>query len=247
MKRLRGGLGFDGLRAGPDGAPPPERVGDGRPGTTPEESAHGLHLPVNTYPLFENALRARDGRSLAAHQAAARRALRALHRGGGRAIPTPGSPPPGPPKTLSRSAPDNRMVSFPYPKYLNAIMQVDQSAGVLIASVGRRASWACRRTAGCSCTAAPTPHDLWYPLERQDYHSSPAMRLTGERALAMAGIAARRPDVHRPLFLLPLGGGDRRGVAGPFPRRSARLHRHRRAALLRRAGEQLFHARASPR
>ena len=31
-------------------------------------------------------------------------------------------------------------------------------------------------------------HDLWYPLERQDYHSSPAMRLTGRRALEMAGI-----------------------------------------------------------
>ncbi|MFX8856366.1 hypothetical protein ABTM81_19055, partial [Acinetobacter baumannii] len=30
-------------------------------------------------------------------------------------------------------------------------------------------------------------HDLWYPLERQDYHSSPAMRLTGKRALEMAG------------------------------------------------------------
>ncbi|WP_204336608.1 hypothetical protein, partial [Proteus mirabilis] len=29
----------------------------------------------------------------------------------------------------------NRMVSYPYPKYLNAIMEVDQSAGVLVASV----------------------------------------------------------------------------------------------------------------
>ena len=34
----------------------------------------------------------------------------------------------------------NRMVGYPYPKYLNAIMEVDQSAGVLIASVKKAIS-----------------------------------------------------------------------------------------------------------
>ena len=33
-------------------------------------------------------------------------------------------------------------------------------------------------------------HDIWHVLERQDYHSSPAMRLTGQRAFDMAGIGA---------------------------------------------------------
>ncbi len=36
---------------------------------------------------------------------------------------------------------------------------------------------------GCADAA-----DLWFPLDRQNYHSSPAIRLTGERALGMAGI-----------------------------------------------------------
>jgi acetyl-CoA C-acetyltransferase len=66
MKRLKGGLGFDGW--GDDIAEPPERIGDPRPGVTPQEAAHGLGYPVNTYPLFENALRARDGRSIEDHQ-----------------------------------------------------------------------------------------------------------------------------------------------------------------------------------
>jgi acetyl-CoA C-acetyltransferase len=36
---------------------------------------------------------------------------------------------------------------------------------------------------GCADAA-----DLWFPLDRQNFHSSPAMRLTGQRALEMAGV-----------------------------------------------------------
>ena len=39
---------------------------------------------------------------------------------------------------------------------------------------------------GCADAA-----DLWFPLDRQDFHSSPAMRLTGQQALEMAGDRAR--------------------------------------------------------
>ena len=38
-------------------------------------------------------------------------------------------------------------------------------------------------------------HDLWHVLERQDFHSSPAMRWTGKRAFEMAGLAPRDIDV----------------------------------------------------
>jgi acetyl-CoA C-acetyltransferase len=81
----------------------------------------------------------------------------------------------------------NRMVGFPYPKYLNAIMDVDQSAGVLITSVGKARALGVPQDRlvylhGCADAA-----DLWYPLERQNYYSSPAIRLTGRQALDMAG------------------------------------------------------------
>ena len=101
---------------------------------TPYESAHGLNFPVNTYPLFENAVRARDGRSIDDHQ----RRLGELFAPFTKvAAQNPEAWFP-----VERSADElvtvndrNRMISFPYPKYLNAIMEVDQSAGVLIASV----------------------------------------------------------------------------------------------------------------
>ena len=44
-------------------------VGDARPGVSRYEARHGLDRPINIYPIFENALRARDGRSLKDHAA----------------------------------------------------------------------------------------------------------------------------------------------------------------------------------
>jgi len=81
------------------------------------------------------------------------------------------------------------MVSYPYPKYLNAIMQVDQSAGVLIASVRRARELGVPEDRWVYLHGCADAHDLWFPLQRQNFHSSPAMRLTGRRALEMAQIA----------------------------------------------------------
>ncbi|PIB91959.1 acetyl-CoA acetyltransferase [Caulobacter sp. FWC2] len=192
MKRMKGGLGFDGW--GDDMTSTPQRIGDPRPGVTRQEAAHGLGYPVNTYPLFENALRARDGRSLAEHQkqlgeffapftkvaAANPYAWFAVERTA---------------EELVTVTDRNRMVGYPYPKYLNAIMEVDQSAAVLIASVRKARELGVPEDKWVFLHGCADASDLWYPLERQDYHSSPAMRLTGERALEMAGIGVEDLDV----------------------------------------------------
>jgi acetyl-CoA C-acetyltransferase len=189
MKRLRGNLGFDNYEHDPEDAPAPVRIGDGRPGTSPDETRHGLSLPVNTYPLFENALRARDGRTLGAHQ---RRIGELFSRFTEVAARNPYAwfPTARTPDELITVGPDNRMVSYPYPKYLNAILQVDQSAGVLMASVKKARELGVSPDRWVFLHGCADAADLWHVLERQDYHSSPAMRLTGERALDMAGIAA---------------------------------------------------------
>ena len=186
MRRLTQNLGFEGYETD-EGAEPPERVGDGRPGTSPQETAHGLNLPVNTYPLFENALRARDGRSLEAHQARLGRLFAPFTEVAAK-NPYAWFPKARTAEELVTVGPDNRMVSWPYPKYLNAIMQVDQSAGVIIASVAKARELGVPEHQWVFLHGCADAHDLWFPLERQNYHSSPAMRLTGLRALEMAGI-----------------------------------------------------------
>ncbi|WP_421737913.1 acetyl-CoA acetyltransferase [Caulobacter sp.] len=192
MKRLKGGVGFEGW--GDDIAEVPERIGDPRPGVTSQEAAHGLGYPVNTYPLFENALRARDGRSIADHQAR----LGALFSPFSKVAA--GNPEAWFP--VERSAEElvtvtdrNRMISFPYPKYLNAIMEVDQSAAVIIASVRKARELGVPEDRWVFLHGCADAADLWYPLERQNFHSSPAIRQTGERAFEMAGIELADIDI----------------------------------------------------
>lgn len=187
MKRMKGGLGFDGWADDIDSKP--QRIGDPRPGVTPQEAAHGLGYPVNTYPLFENALRARDGRSIEDHQKALG-AFFAPFTKVAAANPYAWFPVERSAEELVTVTDRNRMVGFPYPKYLNAIMEVDQSAAVLIASVRKARELGVPQDKWVFLHGCADASDLWYPLERQNYHSSPAMRLTGERAFEMAGITA---------------------------------------------------------
>lgn len=185
MKRVKAGTGFDGY--GDDEQDEPQRLGDPRPGVTPYEAAHGLNFPTNTYPLFENALRARDGRSIADHNRRMGELFAPFSKVAAKNpyswFPTERSA-----EELVTVGDDNRMVGFPYPKYLNAIIQVDQSAGVLIASVKKARELGIPEDRWVFLHGCADAADLWYPLERQNYHSSPAMRLTGQRALEMAGI-----------------------------------------------------------
>jgi acetyl-CoA C-acetyltransferase len=185
MKRLRNGAPFA-ADYGDDETQAPRRIGDPRPGVSPQEAAHGLGFPVNTYPLFENALRARDGRSIEDHQ----KRLGALFSPFTRAAaanPEAWFPVERSAEELITVTQNNRMISFPYPKYLNAIMEVDQSAGVLIASVRKARELGVPEDRWVFLHGCADAYDLWNPLDRQNYHSSPAMRLTGERALKMAG------------------------------------------------------------
>ncbi|MDI1366343.1 MAG: acetyl-CoA acetyltransferase, partial [bacterium] len=192
MKRLKGGLGFDGW--GDDITTTPDRIGDPRPGVTPQEAAHGLGYPVNTYPLFENALRARDGRSIADHQARLGTLFSAFSKVAA-ANPEAWFPVERSPEELITVTDRNRMISFPYPKYLNAIMEVDQSAAVLISSVRKARELGVPEDRWVFLHGCADAADLWYPLERQNYYSSPAIRLTGERALRMAGIELADIDI----------------------------------------------------
>jgi acetyl-CoA C-acetyltransferase len=170
----------------PRGAPVPD-VGDVRRGISEAEAKHGATLPTSVYPLFENALRAHYGRSLSEHQqalgelcasfsAAASENRHAWFRHAKEA------------DEIATAGPDNRYIGFPYPKYMNAIIDVDQGAAVLLTSVGeaRRLGIAEERWVylwGCGDAT-----DHWYVTERVNYHSSPAIRVVGARALSMAGV-----------------------------------------------------------
>jgi len=187
MKRLKGGAGFAGWEDPYAIEAEPKRMGDPRPGTTSYENAHGMNRPINIYPMFENALRARDGRSIPDHQQRLGRLFAPFSRVAA-ANPDAWFPVERSETELVEVNAQNRWVSFPYPKYLNAIMEVDQSAGVLIASVRKARELGVPEDKWVFLHGCADASDLWHPIDRQNFHSSPAMELTGKRAFEMARV-----------------------------------------------------------
>jgi acetyl-CoA C-acetyltransferase len=194
MKRMTKGLSFDDwARAEDDDLPPPERIGDARPGVSDYERKHSLDRPINIYPLFENALRARDGRSIEAHQ----QRLGKLFAGFSAVAadnPDAWFPTRRSAEEIATVSDKNRMIGFPYPKLMNAIMEVDQSAAVILASVKKARELGVAEDRWVYLHGCADAADLWFPIDRQNFHSSPAMRRTGQKALEMAGVGLDEID-----------------------------------------------------
>jgi acetyl-CoA C-acetyltransferase len=194
MKRMGKGASFDDWKAAEDETlDPPKRVGDARPGSTPYEQRHGLNRPINIYPLFENAVRARDGRSIADHQKRLGKLFSSFSQVAAH-NPEAWFPTPRSAEEIVEVNDRNRMIGFPYPKLMNAIMEVDQSAGVILASVAKARELGVPESQWVYLHGCADATDLWNPIDRQDFHSNPAMRLTGKRAFEMAGVGLDRID-----------------------------------------------------
>ena len=115
----------------------------------------------------------------------------------------------------------NRMVGYPYPKLLNAIMEVDQSAGVIVASEAKARELGVPEEKWVYLHGCADAADLWHPIDRQNFHSSPAMRLTGKRALEMAGIGLDKIDFIDLYSCFPIAveiGAEEMGLALDDPR-----------------------------
>jgi acetyl-CoA C-acetyltransferase len=183
---IRRGFQLDWNRGG---AGEPERLETSRTGHSALEARYGLDSPRNVYPVFENALRARRGLDLAGHREAMGRlmsrfsevAARNPHawfrgaRGAGE---------------LVEVTADNRMIAFPYPKRLNAVMETDQAAAVLLLSAGA--------ARGLGIPGARQVHwwgggyaveEPWFFSERAALSRSPALAASARGALVEAGVA----------------------------------------------------------
>jgi acetyl-CoA C-acetyltransferase len=193
MKQIQGGH-FDALAAHEiDDAQAPDMFGDGRPSCSAHEAAHGLEFPANVYPMFENAFRAKQGMDAVQH-AQSTGDLFAPFTKVAADNPHAWFRQARSAEELITVTPQNRMVGYPYPKYLNSIIQVDQSAGVIMASYEHAKSLGIADDKlvflhGCSDTI-----EKWNVLDRVDYHSSPAMAVGIREALEMAGKTSANMD-----------------------------------------------------
>ena len=165
---------------------PPTRFGSDRRGTTSAEEERGLDLPIHVFPLFENALRAEAGRTPEEH-------LEHIGSLWSRFSAVAADNPyawlrePRRPSDLITPTETNRMIAHPYTKLLTANMQVDQGAAAILCSAAAAEAAGVPRDRWVFPLAGADAEDHWFLSHRADFHSSPAIRLAGRSALALAG------------------------------------------------------------
>ena len=169
---------------------PDELVGGGDPElSSPEEVTRGVFMPIQVYPMFDVALRAAAGLGVDEHR---QRLGELWSRFSEVATQNPNAwiQRRFTPEEIATPSAENRMVGFPYTKLMNSNNNVEQGAAVVLCSA------AAARAAGVPTDrwvfphAGTDAHDHWYLTQRWDLHSSPAIRLAGNRALELTGIGA---------------------------------------------------------
>jgi acetyl-CoA C-acetyltransferase len=171
------------------GTPEPVRFGVDRAPATDVEVARGMTLPIHAYPLFENALRAANGWTLAEHTSRIG-ALWSRFSQVAATNPHAWMPVARSPEEIVTPSPSNRMISFPYPKLCTANLGVDQGAGYIVCSVEAARAAGVPEERWVFPLSGAEANDHWFISHRPELHRSPAIRLAGATALSLAGVSA---------------------------------------------------------
>ena len=171
-----------------DGFPdsvPSEIFGSDREPNTAEELSAGMIAPLMIYPLFEHALWAKSGLSLAEHTAR----LGALSERFSRVAAAnphawsaefPGA------EAITTPSPSNRQVTFPYTKVMNANIQTDQAAAVILVSERAADELGISVDRRVYLHGAAKATEPWFVSQRAGLSSSPTLGEAGRLALAQA-------------------------------------------------------------
>jgi len=178
-------LGIE-LRYRPAPGAPDFQVSPDLPMVHEAEIARKLIQPIAMYPIFETAIRHARGESIDAH----RERVSELWAGFNEVAT-------GNPHAWIRErytaeeirtpSASNRMLGFPYPLLMNSNDKVDMAAALILCSVETARRLGVARDKWVFPRAGTDAHDHLMVSNRDDLHSSPAIRLAGARALALAG------------------------------------------------------------
>ncbi len=170
-----------------DDVPLATQAMDEVPMWAPGEQARGVVAPVQVYPLFEQAYRIKMGRGLEEHLVAVSE-LWARFSEVAATNPDAWIQKALTPDEIRTPSADNRMIGFPYTKRMNSNNAVEQGAGVILCSAERAEALGVPRDRWVFPHSGTDAHDAYHFTAREELGSSPAMRLAGGEALALAGV-----------------------------------------------------------
>lgn len=157
------------------------------------EMARGIQRAVQYYSMFEIALRYANGESVGEHLE------RISKLWAGFSEVAEGNPSawirrPVTAEEIRTVSPSNRPITVPYTKLMNANMRVDMGAALILCSSGVADALGIDESKRVYPIAGTDAYDHYFVSERDDLHSSPAIRIAGRRALELAGVET--DDLH---------------------------------------------------
>ena len=171
----------------PEGASPDETFGEEKSMATPVERGLGIETAVNFYAMAETAIRHRNGETVDAH----RRRIASLWAAGSSVAadnPDAWIRTAVPADQIAVESDSNRPIASPYPKLMTANLNVDQGGAVVMCSASAAARAGVPSDRWVFPWSGASAADHWYPTNRWAFDESPAMRLAGRRALALADL-----------------------------------------------------------
>lgn len=165
----------------------PETIGIERDGLNAIEQAHGLFEPVNTYPLFENALSHHLGKSTASQMEYVAQlcsqmsiiASKNQHAWRQQALS---------PEDIATVTAKNRYIGYPYTRAMNPVLAVDTAAAVIVTTAGKARELGIDPSQFVYLSAGTDVNDIWYVSERDTLYESPAIRYGVSAVLDHAAI-----------------------------------------------------------
>ncbi len=165
----------------------PAMIGIDKPSNSKREERHGLWVPIHFYPLFENALRAARGLDFESHR---EQMGKLMHRFTQVAAKNPYAwfPVERDVDELTIPTAVNRMICFPYTKYLNAVIEPNQAAGVLMMSAQAAKELGIPdKKLVYWWGGTSTEEDPWFVSERPKFADSPSLHRCAEETFTRTG------------------------------------------------------------
>lgn len=166
----------------------PEIVSEDLLMNMPEERAREIVMPIQIYPLFETALRAQAGRSVADHQVHISE-LWSRFSAVAAKNPYAWTQKAFTAEEIRTVTPANRMIGFPYPKLMNSNNDVDMSAALIICSAEKATALGVPRDRWVFPWSGSDAHEHAFVSHRHHFYKTPAIELAGRRVLELAGLS----------------------------------------------------------
>ena len=151
------------------------------------ERARGINRAIQVYPMYDNAIRHARGETLAGHLERVS-ALWSRFSDVAQGNPNAWLRTPMSAAAICTPGPRNRRVSLPYTKLMNANLAVDMAAALVVCSLAKARQLGIRDEKMVYPVSGAEGYDHFSASVRDNFHTSPGIRITGRRAMELGAV-----------------------------------------------------------